>query len=101
MVDKMVDEKPFKEFFKDYLIYNAKELIKFSIIGGIIFLVMTMILAYLLVKIFYIDIFVSAVIISIIVSVTIIYIDEKKIHANKKILEKNREMVKRLFKGKL
>ena len=90
-------EKPFKDFFKDYLISNGKELIKFTIVGTIVFLVMTMILAYLFVIIIGLDIFVSTVIIVIIVSLTIIYIDEKRIHAHKKILKNNIEMVRRLL----
>lgn len=91
-------KKPFKDFLKDYLISNIKESAKFAIVGTIVFLVMVIPLAHLLVIILKMETYVSVVIMSIITSVTIIYIDEKKIHAYKKILDNNREMAMRLLK---
>ncbi len=90
-------KKPFKDFFKDYLTSNIKEWIRFAIVGTIVFLLMTIFLAYLFVRILELNNFVSTILIIIIVSLTIIYIDEKRIHAHKKILKNNIELVRRLL----
>lgn len=92
-----MEKKPFKDFFIDYVKSNAKELVRFTIVATIIFLVVTIVLGYLLVGMLKMDLFVSGAVISIIVALTIIYIDEKKFHAHKRMVENHREMARRLL----
>lgn len=87
---------------------DVKELIKTTVVNSTIFLVTTILLAYLFVRIFKMDTFVSEIIIIVIIIVAIVYVDQKRIrdrrktlknsYAYRKVLEHSNKMIKELLK---
>lgn len=68
------------KFFEDCLVSDFKGLIKNTLVGSVIFLVMTMSLVYLFVRIFKIDTFISEVIIIVIIAAIMVYVYWDELH---------------------
>lgn len=65
------------KIFEDCLVSDCKGLIKIALVGSMIFLVMTISLAYLFVRILKMNMFISEVIIIVIVAAAIVYVYQK------------------------
>ncbi len=86
-----------KETIKDYLIICFKEIIKFAIVGLISYLSIGSVSIYVLLEIFRVDVETTVRITAIIVAITIVIIDDKKLHSRDKIYNANFKIMKIIF----
>lgn len=83
---------------KDDIIAVIKESIKFASVAIILLFVVGIPLLYLFIKFTELDIWMTAMLTGVIVAILIVVIDEKKIHANDKVVECNRRIIRKVLK---
>lgn len=89
-----------KETIKDYLIISLKEMLKFALLGIIIFFSIGLLSIYILLEIFRVNVEIVGLISGTIVAITIFIIDIKKLHSTDKIHNANFKFIEMIFHRK-